>query len=173
MTTTTAAAAPSAAVPTQQVAGMRWLASGTRDPEATWRVWARGDAALIRAGRGFAVIRAPELVGRTAFSELRQQGLGLIGPVLVNHPLDAVEFFVPIAPAVWPGLDAVRLDGGRQSRRMVRCPPLADRADGLDWLHPPRALAGHPAVLTDPHRLAAALTLARARLRQAGYPVAS
>nr|BEK65729.1 hypothetical protein KPHV_29560 [Kitasatospora purpeofusca] len=173
MTTTPASVDPSAAVPAQQVAGMRWLAAGTRHPEATWRTWARGDAALVPAGITFAVIRAPEPVGRAAFSELRQHGLGLIGPVLANHSLRVIEFFVPIIPSVWMGEDAVRLDGGRESTRMVKCPPLTRRAGGRDWLHPPRALPGQPVVLTDPHRLAAALALSRSRLRRAGYPVAS
>ncbi|MFI9157515.1 hypothetical protein [Kitasatospora aureofaciens] len=159
----------STALTRQVVGGMRWLGAYTRAPDATWRAWSKGRAVPVPAGRGFAVVRLPEPLGRAAVRALLGSAPSLVGPALVNHSQDVVEILVPIAPAVWQGPDAELIDGSRISTRMVKVPPPGRRADGRDWLCPPRALPGCSAVLTDPYRLAGAVDVARNALLVAGY----
>ncbi|MBD0692466.1 hypothetical protein [Streptomyces sp. CBMA123] len=148
----------------QVIEGMRWLGGHTRDPEATWRVWAEGRAVPIPIGDGFAVVRLPEALGQAAVRALAGGTPSLVGPVLADHSAGVIEVLVPLAPAVWQGTGAELIDGSRLERQMVKCPPPSRRADGRDWLYLPRALPGRPAVLTDPYRLSEAVSIARSQL---------
>ncbi|MFJ4184149.1 hypothetical protein [Kitasatospora sp. NPDC089509] len=153
----------------QVVEGMRWIGAQTSDPDATRRAWARGRAVPVPAGRAFAVVRLPEPLGRAAVRALLDSDHSLVGPALVNHTEDVVEIFVPITPAVWQGPNAELIDGSRASSRMIKIPPPSRRADGREWLCPPRALPGCSAVLTDPYRLAEVVAVARNALLAGGY----
>ncbi|MFJ2805819.1 hypothetical protein [Kitasatospora sp. NPDC087271] len=119
---TTAAIVPTTLI-RQVIEGMRWLGGHTRDPEATWRVWAEGRAVPIPVGNGFVVVRLPEALGRAAVRALAGNAPSLVGPVLVNRSKGVVEALVPTAPAVWQGPGAELLDGSRLEMRMVKCPP--------------------------------------------------
>ncbi|MFD0563050.1 hypothetical protein ACFQ2M_14150 [Kitasatospora saccharophila] len=115
-------------------------------------------------GVGIVAIRVPEALGRIALRALDEQRPKVaVGPVILNHLVNAVEFIVPASPALWPGSDIVRLDGRLNSTRTVRVPPLGCRGSGREWLRTPQAAAGKRPVLTDPHHLARALATARGR----------
>ncbi|MFF8769094.1 hypothetical protein [Kitasatospora sp. NPDC015120] len=152
------------------VEGMRWLAGLTRRPDAAWSAWQAGRLVSVPAGEGFVAVRVSRQLGLAAHRILQEEHQAFAGPVLRNHELDSIEFFVAPSPAVWLGSEVLRLDGGRRSTTTVACPPLGQRIDGRLWLIPPYAAPGAAAQCTDPHRLARALTLARQRLHAAGYP---
>ncbi|MGW7579761.1 hypothetical protein ACWGKU_04795 [Kitasatospora sp. NPDC054768] len=140
---------------------MRWLSRRTADPAATWEAWAKGTAVPVPVGTGFVVVRLPRGLGADAFADLAGTVPHLLGPVLASA--SAVEFFLPIAPAVWLGRGAELIDGRNASERAVKCPPAGREADQRRWLFPPRALSGADLVLTDPYCLAIALDRARTR----------
>ncbi|MFD4394335.1 hypothetical protein [Kitasatospora sp. NPDC058478] len=152
----------------QVVAGMQWLSSHTDTPVAAWEAWARGHAVPIPVGRDFVVVRLPGGLGQAAVAQLAANTPDLVGPVLVNH--SAVEVFLPTTPAVWQGPGAELVVGHGASTRMIKCPPPGREADRRKWLFPPRALPGRIAALTDPHRLAEAIALARRRIHLAAHP---
>ncbi|MFC8449475.1 hypothetical protein [Kitasatospora sp. NPDC057223] len=167
----TSALATAPAPPVQLlIAGARWLASQTRDPEKTWTAWNAGAAVPVPVGRSFAVVRVlDERLGRATFHLLLRRQPQFLGPVIANHSLNAVEFLAPALPAVWQGPGTAFLDGSRESTRMVKCPPPNLRAAGRDWLYAPRAGPGREPVLTDAFQLAGVLNTARAQLLRAGH----
>ncbi|RGD59437.1 hypothetical protein DR950_18020 [Kitasatospora xanthocidica] len=153
---------------------MRWIAGLTRDPEGTWLAWARGHAVPVPLGTFAEVVRIPAPMGRAAVAVLLAHAPELVGPVIVDEWAGAVDIFVPSdifvpgAPPVRQGDDVKLIGRCQDPPPVVICPSPGRRAVGRRWLCPPRALPGHCAVLTDPHRLAEALALSRGPLAAAG-----
>ncbi|MGW7579760.1 hypothetical protein ACWGKU_04800 [Kitasatospora sp. NPDC054768] len=152
----------------QVIEGMRWIAGLTRDPEGTWLAWAQGHAVPVLLGATAAVVRIPEPLGRAAVAVLAAHAPGLVGPVILDEWAGVVDVFVPGAPLLRQGGDVELIGRYQDPPPVVMCPSPGRRAVGRRWLRPPRALPGHCAVLTDPHRLAEALALSRSPLAAAG-----
>ncbi|MEV7936619.1 hypothetical protein AB0O82_10790 [Kitasatospora sp. NPDC088264] len=148
----------------QVIAGMRWLAALTGDPNGTWLAWAQGHAVPVPLGTAAAVVRIPEELGRAAVGVLAGHAPALVGPVLLDQWAGVVDVFVPAASAVWQGGDVQQIGGRQEPQSRIMCPSPGRTAVGRSWLHLPRALPDCPVVLTDSHRLAKALSVARTRL---------
>nr|BFD90948.1 hypothetical protein KitaXyl93_23080 [Kitasatospora sp. Xyl93] len=152
----------------QVIEGMRWIAGLTRDPGGTWLAWAHGHAVPVPLGTSAAVVRIPEPLGRAAIAVLVAHAPELVGPVIVDEWAGVVDVFVPGAPPVPQRGDVELIGPGQDPPPVVMCPSPGRRAVGRRWLRPPRALPGHCAVLTNPHRLAEALALSHSPLAAAG-----
>ncbi|MEU5383252.1 hypothetical protein [Kitasatospora cineracea] len=151
-------------------AGFLWLANQTRDPNKAMARWEAGRTTAVPVGTALVVVRVlDDRLGRTAFQALREQMPDLLGPVIANRSIEAVEFLSTARPPVWMGSATVLLDGSRISNRDVQCPPPDRLASGRRWLNPPRAVPGADLVLTNPLHLVRALGFARDRLIQAGH----
>ncbi|MFJ7279810.1 hypothetical protein [Kitasatospora sp. NPDC098663] len=148
------------------------MAAQTRDPDKALARWQAGRTVAVPVGGAFVVVRVlDDRLGRTAFHALHEEAPDLLGPVISNRALRAVEFLTAVRPPVWMGSSTVLLDGTRTSTREVQCPPLDQLASGRQWLNTPRAVTGSELVLTSPLRLGRALGIARDRLVQAGHRV--
>ncbi|MGW4690974.1 hypothetical protein ACWEO1_01140 [Kitasatospora cineracea] len=157
---------------TPATAGMRWLADQTRDPEAAQAKWQTGRTVAVPVGAALVAVRVlNDRLGRAVFHALQAQAPHLLGPVISNQGIGAVEFLTAPRPAVWMGQGAALLDGNRDSTRYVQCPPLDLLASGRRWLNAPRSAPGAGLLLTDPLPLSRALAGTREQFARVGYPI--